>query len=475
MSPMTRRVNAPLARSRHTAPGMRWAYAVLLLLVGCGARTPLGNGAPDASVMDSADTGGSFVDLCAGDGGARQDAETDGGCATCDTCDSGATSLSGVVYDPLGKHALYNVTVYIPTAPLEPFPDGARCAPCGAAVSGKPSAMTTTDVHGHFRLEHVPSGDSVPLVMQLGKWRRLVHVPVKRCGDNIVDDPNVTRLPRTAAEGNLPRIALTTGCDHLECFLAARVGIDASEFTAPGGGGSVDVYVGNGTSIKNPTDRADLLWNDRARLMSYDIVLAACECTVHAQTAEAFANVKYYLDNGGRLFAGHYHYNFFASAAQCGTQRGPCGGPPDFASVAAWSQAHAGPTPTQRIDTSHPRGAALAQSVAAEGLAINGVVELYQLRSDVGEVSSAATRWVYTPTSSGDDTYYLSFNTPVRSATPCGRAVFSDIHSTESAAPNKPKGACGAQVNESVLEFLFFDLSSCVQDDTMPPERPCSR
>ncbi len=450
------------------------ALVLLLIVLACGARTPLGDGVDDASISDGGDGGVPLVDLCATDGGAH-DADTDGGCPTCDACDSGTTTLSGTVYDPLGKHVLYNVLVYVPTAPLEPIPSGARCAPCSAAASGKPGAMTTTDVHGHFRLEHVPSGDSVPLVMQLGKWRRLVHVQVKACTDNVLGDPNVTRLPRTTAEGNLPRIALTTGCDHLECFLAARVGIDASEFTAPGGGGSVEVYVSNGTAITNPNDRADLLWNDRARLMTYDLILAPCECTVHPQTADAFANVKHYLDNGGRLFAGHYHYNLFASAAQCGAQRGPCGGPPDFASVADWTQAHAGPSATQLVDTSHPRGAALAASLAADGLATNGVVELYQLRSDVGDVSSAATRWIYTPTSSGDDTYYLSFNTPVRSATACGRAVFSDIHSTESAAPKKPKGACGALVNEAVLEFLFFDLSSCVQDDAMAPVRPCSR
>jgi hypothetical protein len=51
---------------------------------------------------------------------------------------SGTTSLSGTVYAPNGKLPLYNVAVYVPNAPLDPFVQGVSCERCGTLASGKP-------------------------------------------------------------------------------------------------------------------------------------------------------------------------------------------------------------------------------------------------------------------------------------------------------------------------------------------------
>ena len=82
---------------------------------------------------------------------------------------------------------------------------------------------------------------------------------------------------------------------------------------------------------------------------------------------------------------------------------------------------------------------------------------------------------------------YLSFNTPVGTpeAMQCGKAVFTDIHikTIASAAPggddsdpSKPF-PMGCKTNNmspqaKALEFLFFDLSSCLQPDTSIPVPP---
>jgi len=82
------------------------------------------------------------------------------------------------VYDPAGKVPLYNVVVYVPNAALDPVPEGASCDRCGATLSGKPIASAITDESGHFSLENVPIGADVPLVIQVGKWRRELTVPM---------------------------------------------------------------------------------------------------------------------------------------------------------------------------------------------------------------------------------------------------------------------------------------------------------
>jgi hypothetical protein len=78
---------------------------------------------------------------------------------------------------------------------------------------------------------------------------------------------------------------------------------------------------------------------------------------------------------------------------------------------------------------------------------------------------------------------YLTFNAPigVPEAQQCGRAVFSDLHVSTSGATGKDSPGLpfptGCQVRdltaqEKAIEFLLFDLTSCVQSDDKVPEPP---
>jgi hypothetical protein len=162
------------------------------------------------------------------------------------TCENGGTtSLSGAVYAPNGTLPLYNAIVYVPNAPVDPFPTtGVTCDKCGTTPSGKPVATALSDADGKFTLKNVPVGDKIPLVIQIGKWRRQVTIDtVPRCTDTKLPAEK-TRLPRNKKEGDIPKIALTTGgADSLECFFR-KLGVDESEFTANTGDGRIHLFNG---------------------------------------------------------------------------------------------------------------------------------------------------------------------------------------------------------------------------------------
>ena len=89
------------------------------------------------------------------------------------------------------------------------------------------------------------------------------------------------------------------------------------------------------------------------------------------------------------------------------------------------------------------------------------------LHAACGQVRAAglSQRWIY-PTS-GNSTVYVSVNMPtnVPADQRCGRAVGSDIHVGNGSLTNMTE-------QEAALEFMFFDLASCVIDDSKPPEPP---
>jgi hypothetical protein len=435
-----------------------------------GFQKPPGDTTTDASLDDASleDTGTAppLGDL--GDGGRVQCVNLQ--CQQV-SCGAGATTtVSGTVFDPAGKVPLYNVIVYVPNAKVEPFKTGATCDQCGALASGSPIVTALTDSKGNFVLKNVPAGANIPLVIQVGKWRRQVTIPnVTACKDNPITDKNLTRLPRNQKEGDMPQMALTTGgCDALEC-LFRKIGIDDSEFTSGTGTGRMHIYQGDSGATVAGSTLAETLWSDVNVLKKYDMTLFSCECSENRtnKPAPAFAALHDYASQGGRVFGTHYHYVWLLA------------GPSDFQSTAHYTaNGSAGGVSPFTIDQSFPKGQAFADWLVNVGASTTkGEIELNEVAGDVTTVNAATSQqWIYSK--SPQSAKYLSFNTPVTApvAQQCGRVVYSDLHvaAGDTSGGVFPSGCMAGDLTaqEKALEFLFFDLSACVQDPGLPPPNP---
>jgi hypothetical protein len=494
---------------------------------GDGGGTATGSSSGSASASSGGRAGDSSIISFGGDGAvsSSSEASAEGGvpCPAglmCNVaCSAGATTtISGTVYDPAARNPLYDVAVYVPATPLQPLPQGvptgADACSCAALFKSGAVVSATTQEDGTFTLNNAPAGSSVPLVIQIGKWRRQFTIDVKPCEKNQVPD-KMLLLPSSVAAGDtvdsMPQIAVSTGsADTLECLLT-RIGLPPTEYVAgPGGAGHVHIFTGGsdvgGTdglagqpetpAMPGAPASPSALWANAGELMPFDIVMLSCEGgeTYNANPPA----LEQYLNAGGRVFASHYHYAWFSGpmeAAQTFTV------PPDWGTnLATWTQnGGSGNGPIGGIiDTmlngstkAFPKGVSLQKWLGnVNALGQNGVaageLSIFDPRYDAQVVvaNGGSQPWI-TSDSTGQAGYtmYFSFDTPTNAPTPadggapqyCGRVVYSDLHvgsdpSTGDSSP-PPDGCYSGALSpqEKALEFMLFDLSSCVIPDTIAP------
>jgi hypothetical protein len=410
---------------------------------------------------------------------------------------NGTTTVSGTVYAPNGTDPLPNVLVYVPNAAVQAFPTGVSCDNCGTGVSGAPLVSAATDTAGHFKLTNVPVGASIPLVIQTGRWRRQVTIPsVTACVDTPVAAA-LTRLPKNKGEGDIPRMAFVTGAvDVLECVLR-KVGVADTEFTTSTGTGRVNLFVGDGkVNIPGPgggmynlgganagtgTASESTLVGSLTTLEKYDMVLFSCKGARKDRTAAEQQNLISYANAGGRVFATHFGYVYLYNDAP-------------FSGTAAWHVdqcdpatspdgcvAQAGYPPDQAgiIDTTFPKGLALSQWLQNIGASTTlGQIPINTLRWDLDGVVAPSQLWMrINDAQIGSVPMHYTFNTPVGApaAQQCGRVLFDDFHVENHGYINQGSAygmafpsecASGAMTpQEKLLEFMIFDLGSCVTPD----------
>jgi hypothetical protein len=422
-----------------------------------------------------------------GDGGGPPDACVGLECkkVNCTGMGIGTTRLSGTIYAPNGTLPLYGASVYVPLNDPGPVAEGVTCDRCNDILPGNPTAKTTTDELGHFELDDVPVTDNLPVVVQMGKWRRQVTISAAptACADNPID-PTLTRLPKNSSEGHIPKIAITTGnADALDC-LVRKIGIEDKEISTDGGNGRVNLFSGNGANTfagtfpnqGNFTD-ATALWSDLNKLKAYDILILSCEGswpTARGNNVAGAASLKAvrdFADIGGRVFASHWHNYWIEEQAAVWPAIVTFADPPGSGDT------HYDDT-LGTINQGFDRGASMYKWL--DGPIVNALNAQKLLVIKAGRNTALsidtnkADKYVYyDPANSqggASGVQDLQFTTPndVDPQLRCGKVVFSDMHvsSTSSSAPGTPyPGGCDTgplTPQEKALAFIFFDIASCV-------------
>ena len=324
-------------------------------------------------------------------------------------------------------------------------------------------------------------------------------------------DPTQTRLPRNQTEGNIPKIALSTGSlDALECILRKnKLGLDDSEFTNASGTGRVNLYAGvTGTDQYSAGGvaftPANPWWDTAANWQQYDIVMLSCEGYPNAydlskKSVQARQNLHTYLNLGGRVFASHWHNVWLQKAVALPAPSTE----PSLQTVAQFidpttytGYSNDATTDEATINTSFAKGAALQQWLGGNGgLNANNRLPISFTRVTLAKTNNNVTpatanpnpaltqNWLNLTTSNGaldarlanPPSQYFSFYTPLSlpPAQQCGQMVFTDLHVSGGPTGDRsgagttlafPKGCTtsGLTAQEKALIFLLFDLTSCV-------------
>jgi len=457
--------------------------AVCTLLAACASRAPGSLPSSDASAPTAIDAGAT-IDVAVGpDLHLDLDAQAppvDAMASSVPACpDGGHTTISGTAFAPNGTLPLYNAIVYTPSEPLQPLDHGATCEQCGALNSAKASTTTLSDAHGHFVLVDPPTGPGVRLAVQVGKWRREVVLPnVTACVDNPLYDADYTRLPTTRTEGEMPRIAVTTGgADHIACMLP-KIGVDSSEFGVDGTT-AVTFYAGGGGSGPPGIRPAQTLWNDASAMMQYDMLVFSCEGSEEigpldaglggygTKNSASFAAMTAYLAAGGRIFGTDFMYTVWKDSSD-----------PNLADAATIPGGAPSGADLIDIDTSFPKGKALADWLSwLYPAQAYGTATLDVVYDNVRAANPAETQvWGRSADGLGHPRF-MTVNTPAGApiAQQCGKAVHLDAHvnQMDSVSSTYPAGCTSPfSAAEKAFAFFFFDLASCIQIESAPPQPP---
>jgi len=389
---------------------------------------------------------------------------------------------------------------------------GTSCDRCEDQDLGPVLNGTVTDATGSFTLdEFIPVDKDFLLVVKAGRFRRATKfkLPASAACETtalptmLPDNP--TRLPRSMTDGsavNIPRIAVTTGkVDAIECVLE-KMGLAHGEFANPeapvsAGAPRVNLYRGGpvggptGARIDATTPHDSTLYGSAAQLESYDILISDCEggdWDADSDERQANgANVRQYLNRGGRMFASHLGFTWLEGngtdpyAADTAIETG-------LDPASTWtSTLNLTTTGTGTVSRGRPNASQRIENFS-DWLVNEGVTTAPDYDFTINEPRSMSTglgesseEFVHLR-DVNQRTQQFSFNTPYGAPKEavCGRVAYSGFHvavasGSGGGTPTDPfedatfPEHCAGDLTkqEKVLLYMLFDLGACI--GVVPP------
>lgn len=426
--------------------------AMVLALAACGPGTQAGSDAALDGRLDALDAGhdgsGNLVDavdhaLCPGVG----------------------TELTGTVLSPNGQDPIFGAVVYVTPGEPGALAAGVGCDTC--SIPADAIGFTTTGADGQFSIQHAyDQGGAVNLVIQKGRFRRIVRLNTSGCVSVALTAAQTTLPGAAGTDVSFPRILVASMVNDDIGAVLTRVGI--TEFDSMDG-------------CRRAASPADVtacplgqLLADSTRLAQYNMVLLPCGSLGSFKTwqylpAGIIAALQAFLEAGGRLYASDLSYGViqrpFPTAFNFagGTTLSQGGNDPADVGIGG---SRAMPRSFEGVIDNPDL---LAWMRGRGALLPNDHVQLTEFLNPWGAVDTAgpnATSWVHASVpwraASGaivpDADHPLTVEAQYRGAAGagCGRVVFTSYHTTSTTAPTAP-----LTPQERVLEWLLFELGGC--------------
>jgi hypothetical protein len=429
---------------------MRSRLLALAVLTLCAC--PSSNGEPDASHSGLSDAqvlgmDGSQIVLPGLDAGPASN-------SFAAHCGSAATTLSGTALAPNGTDPVESAMIEVWDVAPKALDHGVSCGGCTQSPA---LAMGLSGPNGVFKasLDLLPVAASYVVTVRKAGFRRLLpSVAITACADNPLTAAQ-TSLPGKSADGDLPKIAVSSGPkDHLEKVLDA---LGISEY---------DCYKGwSSDTCASGKDLGQLL-ADPTTMKTYAMIFISCSPadTYHPKsgTDPVAVNLRNWVTTGGRLVVTDLSYDFIEQAFPDavdfqGTQE-PAGTaqPPDTAEVGTYSSSLLGTVADTSLAawlTNFPSAINGSQQVVIKGFLSNWAVQSAP-GTGTKVIVHGQANWTG---GSGDVPFTSQFD-----VAGCGRALFSSYHTDVDNTGVTDGGLPMLWPQERILEYLMLEVGTCI-------------
>ncbi|MFO0638873.1 MAG: hypothetical protein U0183_06655 [Polyangiaceae bacterium] len=355
---------------------------------------------------------------------------------------------TGTVYTPAGDIPVAGALVYLTPKKPDARPLTNFCDTCVPLEKSIPQTLSKAD--GTFELVANRLGKQF-MVIQKGQFRRVVEVDIKQ------EDVRVSR-----SDSTLPRQNDTARGDQVPSVLIIDTDYDDIE-------NALDkLGIPRGTVVKDD-DRMNE-FRDPAKLDKYQIIFLPCgECGTsnggsgifnppsshgqgHAMDATVQANLKAWVQKGGKLYVTDFAYSFlnetwkdyvrFAPSKGCESNSYDTPANIDDPGLKAW------------LDAQGDRNVTFENA----WIKVEGVNEVTVPDGAGGMKKVVPKVWAYGNDNGKNRPMTLSFEDA------CGRVLYSAYHTEGDAIGGGGK----LLAQEKALMYVLFEVSTCLVDPVIP-------